>query len=468
MKKPAVDENSLRLISSTNFLSKVYEAFLWDWLLPYISPFLDKNNYGGMKNSSTIHYLLNLINFVHENADQTEPHAVVLAQADLEKAFNSVSHILVIEDLHDMSVPPFLLNILVSFLTRRNFTLRFNGKESRRHFLQGSSPQGIFLGVLIFLVKFNGAFLRPKIPRVLLREDNSALPEEFLIDEPCHQKNFTAKYVDDSCKAVAFNLKSCLTLEENLERPLVYHQRTGHALKENHNSLQFFLSEFSDFARDNLFRINHQKSSIMFFNFSHAWSFLPRFNVGADDLEVVRSTKLLGVFLNDQLRWNTHVEYICAKARKRIWILRRLMDLDLDSETILDIYFKEIRSILEYASVVFHSGLTKKQSDALESVQKLVLRLLTNYLDLDLSINEAYIYFMTEPLEGRRVEACKTFIKRTLNNPIHSYMFKEYSNCYTTQNNFWKFQVAQARTTRHKTSPLIYLSNLANEMKISK
>ena len=130
-----------------------------DFNVENISPYLDKSNYGGMKNSSTTHYLLNLINFVHENVDQKEPHAVVLAQADIEKAFNSVSHILVIEDLSDMSVPPFLLNILISFLTRRNFTLRFNGKESKRHFLQGSSPQGIFLDVLIFLVKFNGAFL---------------------------------------------------------------------------------------------------------------------------------------------------------------------------------------------------------------------------------------------------------------------------------------------------------------------
>ena len=126
-KKPALDENSLRLISSTSFLSKVYEAFLRDWLLPFISPYLDRNNYGGIKNSSTTHYLLNLINFVHENVDLKEPHAVVLVQADIEKAFNSGSHILVIEDLHDMSVPPFLLNLLISFLTRRNFTLRFNG-----------------------------------------------------------------------------------------------------------------------------------------------------------------------------------------------------------------------------------------------------------------------------------------------------------------------------------------------------
>ena len=89
-KKPALDENSLRLISSTNFLSKIYESFLRDWLLPIISPFLDRNNYGGLKNSSTSHYLLNLLNFIHENLDEKNPQAVVLAQADLEKAFNSV------------------------------------------------------------------------------------------------------------------------------------------------------------------------------------------------------------------------------------------------------------------------------------------------------------------------------------------------------------------------------------------
>ena len=144
------------------------------------------------------------------------------------------------------------------------------------------------------------------------------------------------------------------------------------------------------------------------------------------------------------------------------------MDLGLDSDTILDVYFKEIRSILEYALVDFHSGLTRKQSEALESVQKLVLRLLANYLKIELSANEAYIYFMTEPLEGRRIDACKTFIKRTLNNPSHSYMFREYSNCHDTRSNFRKFQVAQTRTTRCKSSPLVFLSDLANEMKISK
>ena len=149
------DENQLRLLSKTAFLSKAYEAFLRDWLMPIIEPFLDPNNYGGVKNSSTSHYLLNLLHFIHKNLDNREPHAVVLAQVDLFKAFNSVSHRLVILDLFDMHVPGWILKILVFFLTKRNMTLRYNGVESERHFLPGSAPQGIFLGVLIFLVKYN-------------------------------------------------------------------------------------------------------------------------------------------------------------------------------------------------------------------------------------------------------------------------------------------------------------------------
>ena len=144
------------------------------------------------------------------------------------------------------------------------------------------------------------------------------------------------------------------------------------------------------------------------------------------------------------------------------------MEVGLDWEIILDVYYKEIRSVLEYASVVYHSGLTKKQSDALESVQRLMLKLLSNYLNLDLSANEAYIFFMTEPLEGRRIDACKTFIMCTLKNPIHFGMFKEYSNSYQTRNKFRKFLIPQAKTRRFQTSPLVFLSNLANDMQILK
>jgi hypothetical protein len=116
---------------------------------------------------------------------------VLLALIDLEKAFNRVSHQLVIEDLGDMHVPGWLLLILISYLTERY--MRYKGATSSRQMLPGSTLQGAFLGILLFVIIFNGALLRPAIPRI-------------------HSLNL--KYVDDLSMLVAVNLKNCLITED--------------------------------------------------------------------------------------------------------------------------------------------------------------------------------------------------------------------------------------------------------------
>ena len=108
---------------------------------------------------------MKLLNFVHRHLDCKEPYTVLLALIDLEKAFNRVSHQIVIEDLADMQVPGWLLLILVSYLTNRSMFMRYKGSTSSRKLLPGSSPLGAFLGLLLFIIIFNGALLRPAIPR---------------------------------------------------------------------------------------------------------------------------------------------------------------------------------------------------------------------------------------------------------------------------------------------------------------
>ena len=46
------NEDDLRVISLTAFFSKVFERFVMDWLLFFISDLLDLNQYGGQKGSS--------------------------------------------------------------------------------------------------------------------------------------------------------------------------------------------------------------------------------------------------------------------------------------------------------------------------------------------------------------------------------------------------------------------------------
>ena len=146
---PPSSEDELRNIAKTNFFSKCFESFLSDWLLPIVKPYLDPCQYG-LKGASISHYLVKLLKFVHEYLDLKNSHAVIIALIDLSKAFNRVSHQLVIEDLYDMHVPPWLLLILSSYLTERSMIITYNGASSSSKSLPGSSLQGAFLGIFFF------------------------------------------------------------------------------------------------------------------------------------------------------------------------------------------------------------------------------------------------------------------------------------------------------------------------------
>ena len=67
---------------------------------------------------------MKLLHFVHGYLDLKQHYGVLLALIDLEKAFNRVSHQLIIEDLADMKVPGWLLLILISYLTGRSIFMR--------------------------------------------------------------------------------------------------------------------------------------------------------------------------------------------------------------------------------------------------------------------------------------------------------------------------------------------------------
>ena len=121
---PPASEDELRNLAKTAFFSKVFESFLSEWLLPIVGPFLDPCQYS-LKGASINHYLFKLLKFIHEYFDLKNPHAVILAMVDLSKAFNRVSHQMVIEDLYDMNVPSWLLLILTSYLTERSMVLTY-------------------------------------------------------------------------------------------------------------------------------------------------------------------------------------------------------------------------------------------------------------------------------------------------------------------------------------------------------
>ena len=60
----------------------------------------------------------------------------------------------------------------------------------------------------------------------------------------------------------------------------------------------------------------------------------------------------------------------------RIWTIRRLKNLGFPEDFILDVYQKEIQSVLEYAVPVWNGALTEFDSREIEKVQKRILKIL--------------------------------------------------------------------------------------------
>ena len=308
---PPLSEDDTQNIASTSYLSKQYESFIGDWIFPYIDPFLDPGQCGGLKGSSITHYLVKLLHFVHSYLDLNQPHAVLLALVDLEKAFNRVSHQLVIEDLDDMHVPGWLLLIIISYLTERSMVMRYNGATSSRKSLPGSSPQGAFLGILLFIIIFNGALLRPAIPR---------------------PNSLNLKYIDDLSMLMAFNLKTAL-IDDPVHRPspLNCDELTRQILPPENNFLQQENDTLEVFTSGKLLKIKEKKTNIMKFNFSKKKNFPPQLNVKVfnEQLAVISETKLLGIVISNDLKWAENTDYICKKAYKNMWRLRRMKLLDV-------------------------------------------------------------------------------------------------------------------------------------------
>ena len=118
----------------------------------------------------------------------------------------------------------------------------------------------------------------------------------------------------------AFNLSNCLIPTTN-ERamPLTFNQRTGHQLSPELNTLQEDLLNLEKYASDKQLKIKESKTEVMKFNFSQSYDFPPEFKVGhSNSLEVKSSLKILGVMVQDDLRWGEQVTQMSKKASRKM------------------------------------------------------------------------------------------------------------------------------------------------------
>ena len=364
----------------------------------------------------------------------------------MSKAFNRISHQQLIQDLFDMKVPGWLLLILISYLTNRKMMIKFKGVLSSMHSLFGSSPQGTVLGVILFIIYFNGAALRPEIPRPIWPLFSKKR------NDPASVK---MKFVDDLSIAVKVNLNTLAT-DNARESPLTFDQRLETKIPDSSNYLQSIVDSVLDFTHQKQMKINSKKSCVMKICKSRTKTFPIEIEIEDDFLEVKEELKILGVILQPNLKWAKNSAYICRKAYKNMWSLRRMKMLGMDSFTILDYYMKEVRVHLELAVPVWHSGLANKLSNDIERVQRVAVGIMLS----DVPYTNACSTLGLKPLNVRRLELCERFAVSTASEKSrHKDLFQLVKNKRVGKSEYMEHN---CRKSRFYKSPLPFLTRVLN------
>ena len=234
-------------------------------LLQIIGPKIDRKQFGGTKNTGTAHYLIEFLTFILYNLDNPESTAVIATMIDFSKAFNRIDHNLIITRLADLQVPSWLLRVVMGFLENRKLKVKFKGATSDTKNMPGGGPQGTILGMFLFLIlidpiKFG---LEEKIGQIVTSRSFQSM------------KTSHYKYMDDLTLAEKVDLKKDLSIDPKIAHPAPFHQRTGHQLIPSKCSTQAKVNEISDFAIENEMKVNKNKCSVMIFNRSKKFDFLP-------------------------------------------------------------------------------------------------------------------------------------------------------------------------------------------------
>ena len=108
--------------------------------------------------------------------------------------------------------------------------------------------------------------------------------------------------------------------------------------------------------------------------------------------------------------------------------------LKLDAEILLEYYFKEIRSILEFGVACWNSGLTLKMISQIERVQKICINIILYDNNWDIDYNTRCTLLGIEPLHYRRTDLCIRFITKASLDPCHSDLFMRNSNTIDIEN----------------------------------
>ena len=163
--------------------------------------------------------------------------------------------------------------------------------------------------------------------------------------------------------------------------------------------------------------------------------------------------------ISDSLKWDQNTEFICKRARSKIFLLRNMKRSGLVRNELIDAYVKEVRSLLELAVPVWHSGITLDQEIKIERVQKSALSIILGKSYI--SYENALQLTQLQRLSTRRESICSRFIKKNMKSERP--FLQTIKKSHHTRSDENSAKLIKCRTTTFYNSSVPFLTRKYNK-----
>ena len=208
-------------------------------------------------------------------------------------------------------------------------------------------------------------------------------------------------------------------------------------------------------------KVNRQKTQLLCVSASKNYDVRSFIHSDGKIVQSGDSLKVIGFTLGRKPCLEPHVATIKRKVLTKIWMLRHLKRTGVNNETLKKIYVSMLRPHMEYACVSFNDLLTIAQSDSLERLQAIAMKIIYG---TDISYNKSLELSGLQTLRDRRVELVRAFAEKNEKGRYSEKWFPrnisaEYS--LRAQNYYIEHT---ANCERLKNSPVFVMRNYLNQM----
>ena len=218
--------------------------------------------------------------------------------------------------------------------------------------------------------------------------------------------------------------------------------------------MQAIANRVIEWSRENRVQLNADKCKELRISFAKEQRAFDPVIIEGKEVELVTSTKLLGLTIANDLTWNDHVTVITKKASKRLYFLTQLKRAGVPKQDLAMFYVSCVRSVIDYAAPVFSNGLPQYLKNELVRLKKRAVSIITSG-----KCNSAIEVGVTPILEHHYV-LCSKLFDNIVNDPNHklkALLPPDYDNSRYNLRRPRHFNMPKLCTNRTEQETLLYM-----------